>query len=96
MSFVYKADPARGAEWARHFAERVPELPFHIWPETGDPAAVRFLATWRPPDDIGSLFPNLEVLFSTGAGVDQFEATPLPPGVALVRMVEPGIIESMV
>jgi glyoxylate/hydroxypyruvate reductase len=96
MSFVYKADPTRGAEWARHFAARMPELPFHIWPDTGDPASVRFLATWRPPEGIGSLFPNLEVLFSTGAGVDQFDSAALPPGVALVRMVEPGIIESMV
>jgi len=96
MSFVYKADPTRGAEWARHFRERMPELPFHIWPETGDPAAVRFLATWRPPENIASLFPNLVVLFSTGAGVDQFDAASVPPGVALVRMVEPGIVESMV
>lgn len=40
MSFVYKADPVRGAEWARLFAARRPDLPFHIWPETGDPAAL--------------------------------------------------------
>lgn len=96
MSFVYKADPTRGAEWARLFRERMPELPFHIWPETGNPAAVRFLATWRPPADIASLFPNLEVLFSAGAGVDQFDTAALPPGVPLVRMVEPGIIDAMV
>lgn len=96
MGFVYKADPTRGAEWARLFRERMPELPFHVWPDTGNPAAVRFLATWRPPADVASLFPNLELLFSSGAGVDQFDMAALPPGLALVRMVEPGIIHAMV
>ena len=44
MTFLYKADPVRGAEWARLFAQKVPDLPFHIWPEVGDPLAVRYLA----------------------------------------------------
>ena len=96
MSFVYKADPVRGAEWARLFAERRPDLPFHVWPETGDPAAVRFLAAWQPPPDIATAFPNLEVLFSVGAGVDQFDLGALPPELPVVRMVEPGIVGGMV
>lgn len=96
MSFVYKADPARGAEWAVHFAKRMPELPFHVWPETGDPAAVRFLAVWQPPEEPLRQFPNLELLFSTGAGVDQLDFTVLPPELPVVRMVEPGIVGGMV
>lgn len=96
MSFVYKADPVRGAAWARLFAERMPELPFHVWPETGDPAAVRFLAAWQPPADILGTFPKLEVLFSVGAGVDQFDFAQLPPELPVVRMVEPGLEAGMV
>jgi glyoxylate/hydroxypyruvate reductase A len=96
MSFVYKADPARGAEWARLFAERMPDLPFHVWPDTGDPAAVRFLAVWQPPEQPLRQFPNLELLFSTGAGVDQLDFTALPPDLPVVRMVEPGIVGGMV
>jgi glyoxylate/hydroxypyruvate reductase A len=96
MAFVYKADPVRGAEWARIFAERRPDLPFHVWPETGDPAAVRFLAAWLPPEDLAARFPNLEVVFSVGAGVDQFDLAALPAHLPLVRMVEPGIIAGMV
>jgi glyoxylate/hydroxypyruvate reductase len=91
MSFVYKADPARGRIWAELFARQAPELPFHIWPDTGDPARVRFLAAWEPPRDIAGLFPNLEIVFSTGAGVDQFDLRALPPGLPVVRMLEPGI-----
>ena len=96
MSFVYKSDPARGRLWAEVFAREMPELPFHIWPETGDPAQVRFLAAWEPPANLASVFPNLEVLFSSGAGVDQFDFAVLPPTLPVVRMIEPGITAGMV
>lgn len=96
MAFLYKADPVLGQQWARLFAERRPDLPFHIWPETGDAAAIRYMAAWVPLPDLATRFPNLEVMFSTGAGVDQFDITTLPAGVPLVRMIEPGIVDAMV
>ncbi|MFL1461752.1 2-hydroxyacid dehydrogenase [Roseococcus sp. DSY-14] len=96
MSFVYKADPARGLIWQRAFAERRPDLPFHLWPETGDPAKVRFLCAWMPPEDIPGTFPNLEILFSVGAGVDQLPLDSLPPGLPVVRMIEDGLTQGMV
>ncbi len=95
MTFVYKADPVRGAEWAALFAQKAPDLPFHIWPDVGDPAAVRYMAAWQPPDDLAR-FPNIEVLFGTGAGVDQFDLARLPPDLPVVRLVDPGIVASMV
>jgi glyoxylate/hydroxypyruvate reductase A len=95
MTFVYKADPARGAVWKRHFAERRPDLPFYLWPETGDPARVRFLCAWMPPDDILGTFPNLEILFSVGAGVDQLPLDSLPPELPVVRMIEEGLTAGM-
>ena len=96
MSFVYKADPVRGAEWARLLATKAPELPFHIWPDTGEAERVRYLAAWVPPPDIARQFPNLELFFSTGAGVDQFDLGTLPPGLPVVRMAEPGVVAGMV
>lgn len=96
MAFVYKSDPVRGAVWARLFAEKAPDLPFRIWPDIGDPAEVRYLAAWVPPDDIMATFPNLELLFSVGAGVDQFDFAALPPELPVVRMIESGIIDGMV
>jgi glyoxylate/hydroxypyruvate reductase A len=96
MSIVYKSEPVRGAAWQRLFAEALPDLPFHIWPETGAPAAVRYLAVWQPPENLAALFPGLEVLFSVGAGVDQFDLRTLPPHVQVVRMVEPGLTAGMV
>lgn len=96
MTFLYKADPARGAVWAHHFAQRAPQYRFRIWPDMGDPFAVRFLAAWQPPPDLARLFPNLEVLFSVAAGIDQFDFPALPPDLPVVRMVEPGIVNGMV
>jgi glyoxylate/hydroxypyruvate reductase len=96
MTFLYKANATRGEAWARFFAARAPDLPFRLWPDVGDPAQVRYLAAWMPPENIAATFPNLELVFSVGAGVDQFDVSRLPPHVPLIRMLEPGIAESMV
>ena len=96
MTFLYKANAARGMEWSHFFAARAPELPFRLWPDVGDPAQVRYLAAWMPPENIAATFPNLELVFSVGAGVDQFDFSQLPPHVPLIRMLEPGIAEGMV
>jgi len=96
MTVLYKANMVRGEEWARFFAERAPDMPFRLWPDIGDPVDVRYLVTWVPPDDIATTFPNIELVFSVGAGVDQFDASKLPPHIPLLRMLEPGIAETMV
>lgn len=96
MTFLYKSDPVRGAVWAELFAREMPELPFRIWPDIGDPREVRYLAAWQPPEDLATRFPNLEVLFSTGAGVDHFDFSIIPESLPVVRMIESGIIDGMV
>jgi glyoxylate/hydroxypyruvate reductase len=95
MTVLYKANAARGAVWAGLFAERAPHLPFRVWPDIGRAEDVRYLVTWQPPERIAEAFPNLEIVFSVGAGVDQFDLSLLPPSLPLVRMIEPGIAESM-
>lgn len=94
--FLYKADPQRGRLWAETFRREAPGIDFRLWPHAGDGMDVRFLAAWEPPRDLAMRFPNLQVLFSTGAGVDQFDLAALPPRLPVVRMVEPGIIQGMV
>ena len=94
MALLYKADPVRGAEWKTLIAARKPDLPVHVWPETGDPAAIRYLAIWEPLEDIAR-FEQTEIIFSLGAGVDQFDLAALPAHIPLVRLVEPSIVEGM-
>ena len=96
MTFLYKSATERGAAWARHFAAHAPEIPFRIWPDVGDPAAVRYLAAWTLPPDLGATFPNLEVLFCVGAGVDQLDLSQVPDSLPVVRMIEPGLVDGMV
>jgi glyoxylate/hydroxypyruvate reductase A len=96
MTLLYKADPERGKQWAQIFAHKAPDIEFRLWPEAGDPAAVRYLAAWQPPNDPARMLPNLEVIFSVGAGIDQFDLSSVPDHIAVVRMIEPGIVEGMV
>lgn len=95
MAFLYKSEASRGFAWQRLFAERLPDLPFRTWPEVGDPAEVRYLATWQPPHDL-ERYTGLQVLFSVGAGVDQLDLSRIPPNVRVVRMIEPGLAAGMV
>ncbi|MFN4135483.1 MAG: 2-hydroxyacid dehydrogenase [Novosphingobium sp.] len=96
MMMLYHGLEERGRVWAQIMAERVPHLPFRRWGHDAvDPAEVRFLATWNAPADFVAQFPNLEVVFSVGAGIDQLPIADLPPQVRVVRMVEQGIITGM-
>jgi glyoxylate/hydroxypyruvate reductase A len=93
---VFKSDPVRGEEWKKILAQRAPDLGFHIWPDTGDPAEVRYLVAWDIPENVRTLFPNLQMIFATGAGVDHIDFSRIPADIPVIRMVEPGISAGMV
>jgi len=96
MTLLLKSDSARAEAWTRLLAQKAPALPFRVWPDVGEPSEVRFLATWIPPDDVLTQFPNLELLLSVGAGVDQLDLSKFPAELPIVRMIEPGLVDSMV
>ena len=93
MAVLYLSDPARGAVFRAAFAAALPDIAFHIG-EAPDPLAVRWLVTWTVPTDLAR-YPNLRLIFSVGAGVDQFDLAALPKGVGVVRMLEPGLPQQM-
>ncbi len=96
MNIVYKSEPERGRRWQRLLAEQAPEVHFQLWPDITDPESVDYLIAWQPPENLMQQFPNLKVLFSVGAGADQFDYASLPPALPVVRMVEPGLTSGMV
>ncbi|WAP68495.1 2-hydroxyacid dehydrogenase [Jiella pelagia] len=92
--FLCNSTAERAATFRQAFARDLPEIHFAEDAGAVDPDDVRYLITWTIPADL-SRYGNLEIVFSIGAGVDQFNSAGLAPEVALVRMVEPGIIRMM-
>ena len=94
-ALLYRGDPERGQDWRSSFQKYLPGVEFRFWPETGTPDDIRYLATWQPVEGAADRFPNLEVIFSTGAGVDQFDLAEIPPSIQLVRLIDPAIVNGM-
>jgi glyoxylate/hydroxypyruvate reductase A len=89
MALLFISDAARAAVWADAFAEAGEDMIVGEAAVT-DPAAITHLMCWKPPQDL-LRYPNLRVVISAGAGVDQMPK--LPEGVDLVRAIDPGIEE---
>ncbi len=96
MTLLYTSDPNRGRIWRDIFAKDAPDIGFSEPADAPDKATVRYLAAWNPQADLFAQLPALEVLFSIGAGVDQFNMAAVPDHIRVVRMIEPGIIAGMV
>ncbi|GGE77810.1 2-hydroxyacid dehydrogenase [Niveispirillum cyanobacteriorum] len=96
MAFLFKSSAERGRIWSEAFARLLPDMQFRTWPEVSDAADIRYLAAWTVTRDLLEGLPNLEVLFSVGAGVDQLDLSQVPDHIQVVRMMEPGLTDGMV
>lgn len=96
MTLLFKVEDARGLAWKALFEKHAPDIEVRLWPDVGDPAQVRYFSAWQPPQDLHAQFPNLEVVFATSAGVDQFDLSTLPEPIEVVRMLDPGIVRGIV
>lgn len=94
MQFLFNSDERRGQIFREIFAAELPDLEVVVGEAAADPAKVRHLITWTVPADLAR-YPNLELLFSLGAGVDQFAFDRLPRTVKVVRTIEDGITAMM-
>lgn len=83
--------------WIDAFRLHMPELEVRQWPDMGDPADIEYVLAWKLPPSLLQTLPNLKVIFSLGAGVEQVLSDhTLPTGVPLVRMVDPGLTTGMI
>lgn len=96
MALLYLSSPERGVIWRRVFERELPDLPFLEGADAvTDPTAVRYVASWLAPENLAGTYPNLEMLISVGAGVDQFDLARLPRHIRVVRMVTKSLREMM-
>jgi glyoxylate/hydroxypyruvate reductase A len=94
---VKSGGEAAMSEWQQHFAQVVPGLEVRWWDDPAVPAEdVHYVLVWDPEPGRLAGYPNLRVIFGSGAGVDFIGRDPdLPRHVPLVRMATPGAAQRM-
>lgn len=95
MRLLHVGDEERGLLWRDAVRAALPEVSFECWPDVERTEEIRHVIAWTLPQDVLDALPNLEVLFSVGAGIDQLDPERLPQGLRIVRMIEPGITDTM-
>ena len=75
------------ANWLNEFARAAPDRAVVTAPDGPPDPSVRYAAVWKHPPGILSSLPNLQVIFSVGAGVDHIFLDPDLPDVPIVRIV---------
>jgi len=83
------------APWRARVEKALPRHAVAMLGEPFDRAAIRYALSWRhPPGSLADL-PNLEVVFSLGAGVDHVFDDPCLPEAPIVRVVDPDLVSRM-
>ena len=95
MTLLYTGDPRHAEAWRTALAQHAPDLVAHVRPQDADLAGVRYLLSWTFPAELLPRLPRLEAIFSTGAGVEQFDLSRIAPSVQLVRMIDPTLAAGM-
>ncbi len=96
MSLLHKSDWANEEPWRAAWTRHAPDRKVQFYPDVSDPESVRYALVWQPPHGLLASLPNLEVIFSIGAGVDHIVEDPeRPKHLPVVRMVEEGLTAGM-
>ena len=97
MTLLFVSEPDPGGRWRAALEAERPALAVRVHPDTGPVEDIRYALVWRPPAGLLASLPNLEVVFSIGAGVDGILSDgSLPRDKPLVRMVSDGLTGDMV
>jgi glyoxylate/hydroxypyruvate reductase len=83
------------APWRKRLAALLPSHSIVTLDEPFDRASIRYALSWRHPPGALARLPNLEAIFSLGAGVDHLLADPALPDRPIVRVVDPDLTDRM-
>jgi glyoxylate/hydroxypyruvate reductase A len=81
--------------WVERFRRLLPDRDIVVLGEDFDRSTIRYVATWGPKPGSLSDLPNLQALFSLGAGVDHLMSYPDLPDVPIVRVAQDDLTHRM-
>jgi glyoxylate/hydroxypyruvate reductase len=93
---LYLYSPEQQDHYHQLLQEALPDWSIACWPQEINAEAVTHVACWKPPVNFFSRFPNLKVIFTLGAGVDNFlQRDDIPEHVAIIRLTDAGMAQQM-
>lgn len=96
MTLLIIIPEPRGQKLAEILREKKPDADIRLWPDVGNAEDISFIVTWKAPTGEYSKYPNLKVVASLGAGVEQLVNDPsLPPSVRLTRFADESLNQDM-
>ncbi|MCT4655818.1 MAG: glyoxylate/hydroxypyruvate reductase A [Cohaesibacter sp.] len=95
MAIMLYANGWDHEEWAACVKTVLPDYEIYGPDDDFNPADIRYAMVWKPEHGFLSQFPNLDVIFSLGAGADFLLADPQLPNVPVVRVVDPDLTNRM-
>ena len=83
------------AAWVGEFAKAAPEREVVLEPDGADDPTIRYATVWKQRPGILAGLPNLQVIFSVGAGVDHIFRDTNLPNAPIVRIVAEDLTNRM-
>ena len=83
-------------DWVAKLQKALPDIDVRGWPELGNVAEITYAACWKPPAGLLASLPNLKLMVSLGAGVDDMlRDSTLPKHIPLLRVVDADLTARM-
>ena len=77
--------------WERSLKQLAPDRQILTAPDISKPEDVAYALCWKPGPGLLATMPNLQVIFSLGAGVDHIYEDPALPDAPIVRIIDPDL-----
>ena len=96
MSILVIIQDSNPNSWSKPVSQNLPTHNVYTWYSDGplsstEKESIKYILAWKPPIGIYKQFPNLEIIFSLGAGVDHVLSDPDLPNIPIVRYVSPNL-----
>jgi glyoxylate/hydroxypyruvate reductase A len=97
MSLLIAVSDWDPTSWRRRLETLLPSHSHSVvmLDEPFDRAAIRYALSWRHPPGALTNLPNLQAIFSLGAGVDHLFADPALPERPIARVIDPDLTDRM-